>query len=195
MSVGTFCRTVFFLGILLWIITEPSHAPILTLVAVTIHECGHLLAAKLCRVKTGGFSVDSLGARLALPGIAPSYQKELAICAAGPLANLLSIPLIYLWSSATPADATFFISVSLALALLNLLPIRGFDGGRICYCLIALLSDPTAAEKVCTLSSFFFLFILWCTSVYLMMKTGADFSLFLFSASVFIRIFLQNKMP
>lgn len=195
MSVGTFCRAVFFVGILLWIITEPSRAPILTLTAVTVHECGHLLAARLCRVKTGGFSVDSLGARLALVGTAPSYQKELAICAAGPLANLLSLLFVHLLRSAHSADTTFFVSVSLALALLNLLPIRGFDGGRICYCLAALVTDPTAAERTCTLLSFFSLFILWCVSVYLMIKTGADFSLFLFSASVFTRIFLQNKMP
>lgn len=194
MSVGILCRAIFFAGLLLWIITEPSHTPILTLIAITLHECGHLLAARMCRVKTGGFSIDSLGARLALVGATPSYQKELFICVAGPLANLFSLPLARLFS-AKPTDAAFFVSVSLALALLNLLPIRGFDGGRICYCLTALASDPTIAETVCTLLSFCSLFILWCMSVYLMIKTGTDFSLFLFSASVFVRIFLQNKMP
>ena len=194
MSSNTFCRVIFFVGILLWIVTEPSHTPILTLVAVTVHECGHLLAARLCHIKTGGFSVDSLGARLALVGVVPSYPKELIICAAGPLANLCSLPLAHCLK-ARHENVEFYISVSLALALLNLLPIRGFDGGRICYCLAALASDPVLAERICTLLSFFSLFVLWCISVYLMIKMGADFSLFLFSASIFTRIFLQNKMP
>lgn len=194
MSPNTLCRSIFFLGILLWIVTEPSRTPLLTLCAIAIHESGHLLAAKLCHVKTGDLSVDSLGARISLLGAAPSYPKELIICAAGPLANLLSLPFASFLPS-TSGNAEFFSSVSLALALLNTLPIRGFDGGRICYCLTALLTDPNLAERICTLLSFFSLFILWCISVYLMIKTGADFSLFLFSISVFTRIFLQNKMP
>lgn len=192
MSPNTVCRAIFFVGILAWIVTEPSRIPILTVTAILLHECGHLLAAKAYRVRASGFSVDSLGARLTLAGTILSYPTELIICAAGPLANLLSLPLARLFGQ---ENGRFFLSVSLALALLNLLPIKGFDGGRIFYCLSALLLDPTRADRLCSLFSFFSLFILWCISVYLMLRMGADLSLFLFSVSVFTRIFLQNKMP
>ena len=192
MSPNALCRAIFFLGILIWIVTEPSRIPILTLTAILLHECGHLLVARFFRVKISGFSVDSLGARLTLMGSALSYPTELIICAAGPLANLLSLPLARLLGE---ENGSFFLSVSMALALLNLLPIKGFDGGRIFYCLTVFFIDPTRAEQICALLSFFSLFILWCISVYLMIKTGADFSLFLFSVSIFTRIFLQNKMP
>ena len=192
MSPNTLCRAIFFAGIRAWIVSEPSRVPILTLTAILLHECGHLLAARLCQVKTSGFFVDSLGARLTLSGIALSYPVELIISSAGPLANLLSLPISLLLKG---DNAAFFVSVSLALALLNLLPIKGFDGGRIFYCLTALFTDSVRAERLCVLLSFFSLFVLWCVSVYLMMKTGADLSLFLFSISVFTRIFLQHKMP
>ena len=192
MSLNTLCRAIFLVGILVWIVTEPSRVPILTLTAILLHDCGHLLAARLCRVKASGFSVDSLGARLTLVGTTLSYPHELIISASGPLANLLFLPLSRFLRE---ENGSFFLSVSLALALLNLMPIKGFDGGRIFYCLAALFIDPTRAEQICALLSFFSLFILWCISVYLMIKMGADFSLFLFSASVFTRIFLQNKMP
>ncbi len=193
MPSNSVCRAILLAGILLWIVTTPSHAPILTIFAILIHEGGHLLAARLCRIKTNGFSVDTIGARLSLTGTALSYPRELAICVAGPLANLLSIPPIY--TIRANADVGFFISVSLALALLNLLPIKGFDGGRIFFCLSSLLLPPTAAERLYSLSSFFCLFILWCGSVYMMIKTGADLSLFIFSAGIFTRVFLLGKMP
>ncbi len=188
-----FCRSILLAGILLWIITEPSHTPILTIFAILVHEGGHLLAARLCRIKTDGFSVDTLGARLSLTGTALSYQKELAICISGPLANLFSIAPVY--RLRTNTDIGFFISVSLALALLNLLPIKGFDGGRIFHCLTSLAFPPTVSERLYSLSSFFCLFILWCGSVYMMIRTGADVSLFIFSASIFTRVFLLGKMP
>lgn len=192
MSPNTLCRAIFFAGILAWIVTEPSRVPILTLAAILLHECGHLLAARLCHVKANGFFVDSLGARLTLSGTTLSYPAELIISAAGPFANLFSLPLsLFLKGD----NAAFFVSVSLALALLNLMPIKGFDGGRIFYCLTALFTDSTRAERLCVFLSFFSLFVLWCVSVYLMLKAGADLSLFLFSISVFTRIFLQHKMP
>ena len=191
---STLCRAVLFGGVLLWILTDPTHCAILTLLAVCIHEMGHVIAAKLAGVQLKGFFVDSLGARLTLGDAGLSYQKEILICSAGPVANVLSVLLIKC-TGAAGSNASFFLSVSLALALLNLLPIRGFDGGRTFYCLGALLTTPTLAEQVSSLLSFFSLFFLWCISIYLMLKTGADISLFLFSVSVFSRIFLQHKMP
>ncbi len=193
MSPRSLCRSMLFVGILLWIVTEPSHTPILTLSAILVHEGGHLIAARLCGIKTGGFAVDSLGARLALTESVPSYKKELLICAAGPLANLCSLAPISIARGNPSVD--FFMSVSLALAMLNLLPIKGFDGGHIFHCLLSFYISPSLADFVCMLSSFFCLFILWCTSVYLILRTGADLSLFLFSASIFTRVFLLGKMP
>ncbi len=193
MRSNTVIRGILLLGILAWILTEPSHVPILTLIAIVIHEDGHILAARLCHVRTGSFSLDRLGARLALVGEMPSYGKEILICAAGPFAGLFSLlPLLPLRGN---ADADFFFSVSVALSLLNLLPIKGFDGGRICYCLCALIGTPKTAENITLLASFFCLFCLWSVSVYLMLRLGADISLFLFSISIFSRVFLLGKMP
>ncbi len=193
MPTNFLCRVILLGGILLWIITTPSHAPVVTISAILIHECGHLLATRLCHIKTNGFCVDTLGARLALSRATLSYPKELIICAAGPFANVLSILPLYTFRS--NVDISFFISVSLALALLNLLPVKGFDGGRIFYCLLSLVLPPSAAERLYSLSSFFCLFILWCGSVYMMIRTGADISLFVFSAGIFTRVFLLGKMP
>ncbi|MBO5305584.1 MAG: hypothetical protein J6B12_02360 [Clostridia bacterium] len=177
-------------GLLLWVLTTPTHAPILTLTAIIVHEVGHLLAACLLNMKPSGAIADTIGIRLLFRGVPPSYAKEIALCAAGPLANLFCFLIAILLGA--KAD-TFFPSVSLALALLNLMPIEGFDGGRIAKSSLLLLLPPDTADRISELLSFLFLFVLWCISVYLMMRAGNELSLFFFSTAIFFRIFLQKN--
>lgn len=177
-------------GFLLWVITTPTRIPLLTLAAIIIHEVGHLTAARLLHMKPSGATADTIGIRLLFRGSPPSYAKEIALCAAGPLANLLSLLIALLFG--LPADS-FFSSVSCALALLNLLPIEGFDGGRIAHSSLSLILAPDKVDKLSDLLSFLFLFILWCVSIYLMMRAGNELSLFFFSTAIFFRIFLQKK--
>ncbi len=177
-------------GLLLWTLTAGTRIPLLTLVAILIHEAGHLLAAYLLHMKPKGVSADTIGIRLLFRGAPPSYGKEIFLCASGPLANLLSLLLVLPFKG---AENAFFLSVSAALAILNLLPIEGFDGGRILHGTLLLFLSPTLADRISDLFSFLFLFVLWCASVYLMMRTGNELSLFFFSAAIFFRIFLQKK--
>ncbi|MBE6662001.1 MAG: hypothetical protein E7606_01820 [Ruminococcaceae bacterium] len=177
-------------GFLLWIFTAKAALPFLTLTAILIHELGHLFAARLLRMKPSGATADTIGIRLLFRGTPPSYKKEIVLCAAGPLANLLSIPLSLLFGL---SPTSFFHAVSGALALLNLLPIEGFDGGRIVRASLLLFLPPDTTDKITDVLSFLFLFMLWCISVYLMMRTANELSLFFFATAIFFRIFLQKK--
>ena len=177
-------------GLLFWTLTAGTQVPLLTLIAILIHESGHLAAAYLLRMKPEGIAADTIGIRLLFRGTPPSYGKEIFLCAAGPLANLLSLGLALPHYS---GENSFFLSVSAALAILNLLPIDGFDGGRILRSTLSLFLSPDTVDRICVLFSFFFLFILWCASVYLLLRTGNELSLFFFSAALFFRIFLQKK--
>ena len=141
-------------GLLLWTLTAGTQVPFLTLIAILIHESGHLAAAYLLHMKPGGIAADTIGIRLLFRGIPPSYGKEIFLCAAGPLANLLSLTLALLHNDGKP---TFFVSVSAALAILNLLPIEGFDGGRILYSTLSLFLSPPTIDRISELFSFFFL--------------------------------------
>lgn len=179
-------------GVLLWTLTAGTQIPLLTLAAILIHEAGHLLAARLLHKRPSGAIADTVGIRLLFRGAPLSYGKEIFLCAAGPAANLLSLLL------ALPAKGNsgrFFLSVSAALAILNLLPIEGFDGGRILQNTLSLFLPPALTDRLCDLFSFLFLFMLWCASVYLLLRTGSELSLFFFSAALFFRIFLQKKSP
>ena len=83
-------------------------------------------------------------------------------------------------------------TVSLLLGALNLLPIEGFDGGRMLSVLVCGRHGPSAAAISVTIGSVVSVTALWMLSVYLLLRWGSSPSLFIFSASVFCRVFLEN---
>lgn len=163
-----------------------------TLLAVTVHEGGHLVAAALIGTKPNRFSLRTLGARLEVDTAELPYGKEMILAAAGPIANLLgaayALPLAVIASNTLFEPVCFFIAASVGLAILNLLPIKSFDGGRILNCALSLISDRFADGKLAGAISFLSLFALWSTSVYLILRTGASLSLFTFSVTLFVRL-------
>ncbi len=158
------------------------------LLAAGLHECGHILAARLLHIPLRGFCLDLLGARLEVRGRMLSYGEEWLLAAAGPIASLIVSALAAPFWAACPF-AVAFSCASLLLGLLNLLPIRTFDGGRMLEtALLAHLSQRRAGQIV-RLLTFSFLFLLWAGAVYLLLRVGDGLSLFCFSMSLLSRFF------
>ena len=158
--------------------------------ATIVHELGHVLGAILTKIKISRFSVDFLGARIDTGHALISYTDEIILSAAGPFFNIISS--IAFYNSTIPFFA-YFTSASFSLACLNLLPIETFDGGRVLYCFLSkILSNDSAALLIRALS-FICLFVLWCISVYFLIRSSSSLSLFVFSLSIFNRLFLTNK--
>ena len=159
-----------------------------TVVAVLLHESGHLLAAWLLGVRMRGLRLDLLGARLDTDGRMLSFGEEWLLAAGGPMASLLTAALAaLLWTACAWARA--FSCVSLVLGLLNLLPIRSFDGGRMLACSLQAVADAKVSARVLNCTSFLALFLLWSASVYVLLRVGDGLSLFCFSLSLFLRFF------
>lgn len=147
------------------------------LLAVCIHEVGHLLAARCVGVRLDRLRPTATGLRL-LPsrGGFPSYRAEATVALGGPLANLLSAPLLALLCPVALAH------VSLYLAILNLLPIRSFDGGRALICFLCGRHAwlPDRAERAVAVLSVLVLLLFWTIAVYLLLRQGSALSLYLF---------------
>ena len=178
------------LGLVVWIASVKNFLPLLTLAAVFIHELGHLAAARLLGIKVSGLHILSFEARLATGCALIPYKKEMLICSAGPLFNLITSIGILLFGihGVQSPPLAFLANVSASLALLNLLPIGDLDGGRIFHCFLSLICPPSVASHLCRFLSFLSLFSLWCVSVYSILRLGGSLSLFIFSASLFFRI-------
>ena len=181
----------FSLLMLLSLILTRSYLSLAALVAAALHECGHILAAKLCGIPLVDMRLGIFGATLKTDRSLCSYGKEIILAAAGPAANLVCFALCSLFPVRT--DATELLSIaSLCLAILNLLPVSELDGGRIVYCALASLFSVGVASRIVGALSFAIIFSLWSLSVYLILRLGASLSLFVFSCFLFCKIFIKN---
>ncbi len=158
------------------------------LLAAGIHELGHLLAAKFLRVRMDVLRLDFMGARLDASGRFLTYGEEWILCAAGPIFSLLfSAALAPLWSI-----GFFWVQISCAsllLGLLNLCPIKGFDGGKMLCSALSYFGGERLGESVLRWTSILFVLLLWGVAVYFLLKVGDGLSLFCFSMGLFARLF------
>lgn len=179
------------------VIFEPPGVSLPSLGAAAIHECGHLCAAKALNIELRSMNLDPIGATIHTRGSLIPYKKEWLLCAAGPCANLLTCGICYMLTDSDGnlyGTALFnFYAVSLMLAILNLLPIESFDGGRMLYCMIGNFFGPNVGFNALRIGSMLSICALWMMSIYLLLRQGASMSLFIFSASVFYRIFIDSE--
>ena len=170
------------------ILSDHTHAVVGILLAAAVHEAGHLLAARLLNIPLGELRLDLLGAQLTVDGRLLSYGEEWALCAAGPVFSLLLAAMLSpLWHLA--AFWQEISCASLLLGLLNLLPIRNFDGGRMLSATLSLFFGEKLADRVLWGCSVVAVLFLWSLAVYFLLRAGNGISLLFFSMSLFLRFF------
>ena len=158
-----------------------------------IHEMGHIVAARFCHIRLRECKIGIYGAGLMPEDGLFSYKKEIFLCLFGPLFNLLSVALCLLLRQTSLQFYQYFVVSSLSMGLLNLLPICDFDGGRMLHSLLCLKLSPILAGRILRTLSFCCVFLLWCFSVYLLLRASSSLSLFIFSLSLFFKIFLSEN--
>ena len=177
-------------AVLFWTVQLLTDSPLLAagLLAALLHECGHLLAARLLHIPLRLLEIDIMGAKILPAGALPSYRAEGILAAAGPVASLLvALPLI---GSAHPFALALRFS-TLSFALFNLLPIEGFDGGRILSSLLAGRFCEKVAERVLFFTSYLALLLLFSLSSCLLLRYGENASLAVLTAYLFAHLFLS----
>ena len=109
------------------------------LLAVAVHETGHILAAKLCGMQIKSVTFGALGIHMAGETASVGDFRRAVVSLAGPLANLLSFLLLLPLPRAYPA-------VQLTLFAFHVLPAVPLDGGTALYCLLrGTFSEKTAS--------------------------------------------------
>lgn len=177
------------------------------LFAALLHEAGHLLMAKARGIKIKEIKLDFSGARICVDERLTSYICEFWLAFAGPAVNFLAslititacrfarISTAALFESAEVFMSSgkwdivgasgFFVLASLAQAIINLLPVKTFDGGRLLYCFISELWDEKKAEHILSVTSAISAFVLWTVALYLMLRISSGLGIYVFSAGIF----------
>lgn len=173
--------------VFLWLgyifIAEPLGYALFLLATVALHESGHIFAFSVLGLPLPHFRGRRLGLLLTPKNTLLSYPQEVFVCAAGPLFNLLAAAaLIPALRTGRANDAHFcFFCFNLLTAALNLLPIRGFDGGRILAALLSSLFGATVAEKISGAVSLVFVLLFYFAGLFLFFVAGVGLQTFFFA--------------
>lgn len=177
------------------LVFQPAGVVFPSLGGAIIHECGHLTAAVLLGIPLRSLDVGLFGASLRVRGSLISYPKEFLLCAAGPTMNFLSALIVVAFSEHRgycSECGEWFVSVSVMLGLLNLIPAEGFDGGRMLSVVLTSMLGPRISARILSVTTFLSILILWMFSVYLLLRYGTSLSLFVFTLSLFYRLFVEK---
>ncbi len=125
------------------------------LLGCALHEAGHWLAIRALGGRVTRLRLTWAGAELRMSPAHPLTPGRMALCAlAGPAVNLALA-----WGAAQLARRGagerlyLFAGVDLGLAVFNLLPAEGLDGGRALRCAAGCLHLESVGEWLCPLCS------------------------------------------
>lgn len=108
-----------------------------TLFAVLMHEIGHLFAMWLLDCEPKQIRLIPASVQITAP-ITSKYKNDIIIAIIGPLVNLLLFFVLYVnyLYFKNPLTLNFSL-INLLIAVFNLIPVSGLDGGTILFSIIA----------------------------------------------------------
>ncbi len=172
----------------LLILLDRSALSLIPIAAALCHELGHLAVMRALKIDVREVEITMFGAEIRAPVCSGGELACAAVFAAGGAANIISAAIV--WIVGIGGEyADFFVACSLALAFVNLLPIRSLDGG----CILAALLErfaPYHAHGIVNTVSAVTLAALWLVAVYILLVCGGNLSLLVFCMYLFAEVFL-----
>lgn len=143
--------------------SEPPKTVFALVLAVLLHEFGHIAAIKAARLPLRGVLFLPFGAILDTGARLGSYLTECAVYLAGPMASFAGAATAVFSADAEKMNFAFYFCVlSLGLGCFNLLPLPGLDGaGALSALLLYLLPDMYTAERAARVVQAVFSVLFW----------------------------------
>lgn len=139
------------------LLTGAQEKMLAMLLAMALHESGHLLAAKLARQTISSVEITPFGGVICADGMkSASGGEAFAIAAAGPLFSLLgcfAAPLLYRAGFLSFSFTAGFIRAGLLLLTVNLFPALPLDGGQMARSVLNRFFPRPAVTRVLTAAS------------------------------------------
>ena len=164
---------------------DPSGETALTLIAALLHELGHVSLILLFGTGIRRIRVLPYGFEIQTRREYKSFSEEIAVTLAGCAVNLITYAVLRSFDGYLGIMA----NASLALGILNAIPVTGLDGGGALMSALSYFALPDKAEKICRRVSFVFLVLLWIPAAYIFLTTGYNYSLFMMCVWLFCKVF------
>ncbi len=170
---------------LLYIFNDNAHFFIM-LLSVLIHELGHITACGIYGRKIREINIGIAGAQIITSDKLSSYASDVVTSLSGPAAGIgaaaATFFIIKERTKLMPPGLTeellmFFFLSNLFYALVNLLPVKGLDGGNALYALAASRFEIHIADRIVTISSIISVFGIVVISLALLKSFNFNYSL------------------
>ncbi|MBQ4561468.1 MAG: hypothetical protein IJA55_03940 [Clostridia bacterium] len=159
------------------IFIEPTVYLGLIFLAVLLHEAGHLLVMVLFGIGVESVVLLPVGIDIKREQKYISYPREILLSLAGIAVNIAVFLLL--------CGHGFFACTNFLYALINLMPVKGLDGGNALEAILLCFVDPDRAEKIAGIISYVFLFLLWLAGIYILLVLNGNISVFALSVFLF----------
>lgn len=167
----------------------------LSIASMTLHESGHILMMK--RIKC---MPDQINIGLCNIGITDRYiltrslRKDIYVFIAGSAVNIVFFLLSGIIYKITGNELIrMFSSVNLSLAVFNLLPVYGLDGGSILHRILIKFLDISIVKKVVTILSVLVIFFIGVLGFLILLYSKYNFTLLILSCLMIWGIVVKNK--
>ncbi|MBR3996274.1 MAG: hypothetical protein IKI97_13490 [Clostridia bacterium] len=193
---GRVCVSVFALMLVLIILfSVDSVFFIVAILGALLHEVAHLIAMKLCGAKIIRISIYPFGADIKADTLGLTYKEEIAVALAGPLMSLFAsaVAFLFLHFGTYIYVLAFAVSNFLFFAV-NILPVRGLDGGRVLFSALMIKFDVADAYRIYDYISTFAFGLLCFLSLFLLWLSGYNLSLLFICCYLFISEYARQKL-
>ena len=179
------------------VVLDHTGLAVLALLCAGLHEAGHFVAIWLLKapVEEVSFKVFGVNIRLARD-TQLSYTQEFAVSLSGCASNLLfaALSLVFYKAGVCIYQMQALFYMNLCLCAFNLLPIGPLDGGRALEAALCGHLHYTTAHSIVSAVSAVFVVPLTFLGVFLLAKTGYNFSLLLAAVYLGACIILKGRL-
>ncbi len=163
----------------LMLVADRTGLVIPTLFAVFIHEAGHLFAMWAADCQPRAIRLIPASVQI-IRGFSPKRCGELAVTICGPVANLVLFFVLYANYFIFKNEQSLEFSIlNLVIALFNLLPVSGLDGGTLLTFFISRFTDVYKAESAVRIITVAFALVAFLVGVYLWVSGTVNISVFI----------------
>lgn len=162
-----------------------------TLFAVLIHEIGHLFAMWLLECSPKSIRLIPASVQITR-SITTVYRNDILIALAGPVINILLFCVLYLnFITYKNTTVLYYAGINLIVALFNLMPVSGLDGGTVLFSIIAKKHDVNRAMLTLRIITLAIAVILLSFAIALTIKGNFNISIYIVAIYLLMSVLMK----